>query len=184
MSQGYPTSTTGQGNGMAVAALVTGMIGLVLGVATGWIPCVGLFIPLVPTLLAVIFGGVGMSRARQGAPHGGIATAGLACGVLGLVITIGFQGLWGLAIKMGVDEAGGIQGLQQKIEKAGEEFEAEMKRLEEEMEKEQSKFEIPIEDEKKAEPAKPDAAAPKEGARPGETESTVKESPPETNGSR
>lgn len=56
MSQGQVAP---QGNGIAVAGLVLGLIGLLLAVATGWIPCVGLMLPLIPTVLAIIFGFVG-----------------------------------------------------------------------------------------------------------------------------
>jgi hypothetical protein len=152
MSQG--TQTTPQGNGLAVAALVLGLLGLLLAVATGWIPCVGLFLPLIPTLLAVIFGFVGRGRASQGAPHGGVATAGLACGIIGLLFTIGFQIFWGAAVGTAVKEAGGIQGLQQQMEEG---MQKSMEELQKEMEAEQKKIELQIEEEKKKTEALPPA---------------------------
>ena len=48
-------------NGMAVAALVLGAIGFVLGL----IPIIGGFLFWVPALLAVIFGFVGLSNASK-----------------------------------------------------------------------------------------------------------------------
>ncbi len=69
------------GNGMAVAGLVLGILGLVL--------C---FIPVFGQILAVlgiIFGAVGMSKANKiGGKGKGLATAGLATGLLGLIAGI------------------------------------------------------------------------------------------------
>jgi hypothetical protein len=159
MSQGYQTAP--QGNGLAVAALVLGLLGLLLSVATGWIPCVGLFVPLIPTILAIIFGFVGKGRAKQGAPHGGVATAGLACGVIGLLLTIGFQIFWGAAVGKAVKDAGGIESIQKQMEEGMQKSMNEMQR---EMEAEQKKMELQIEDGKKAVES-PDKA-PGDGSQP------------------
>ncbi len=70
-----------QGNGMAVAGLVLGILGLVFC----WVAIIG----WIMALLGVIFGGVGMSKANKiGGKGKGMAVAGLACGVLGLVVGI------------------------------------------------------------------------------------------------
>jgi hypothetical protein len=151
MSQGYQSAP--QGNGLGVAALVLGLLGLLLAVVTGWIPCVGLFIPLIPTLLAVIFGFVGRGRASQGAPHGGVATAGLACGVIGLLLTIGFQIFWGAAVGTAVKEAGGLESFQKQMEEG---MQKSMEEIQKEIEAEQKKLELQIDEEKK----KPDATPP------------------------
>jgi hypothetical protein len=87
-----------RGNGSAIAALVTGLVGLVLTVVTGWIPFVGFFLILLPTMLAIIFGMVGKAQARRGAPYGATATAGLTCGFIGLLLTALMQACWGLLI--------------------------------------------------------------------------------------
>src|SRR5262245_37696897 len=87
-----------RGNGLAIAALITGLIGLVLTVATGWIPIVGFFLMLFPSVLAIIFGLVGKAQARRGASHGGAAAAGLTCGFVALLLTSLMQLCWGVLI--------------------------------------------------------------------------------------
>ena len=70
-----------QGNGMAVAGLVLGIIGLVFC----WVAILGWIL----ALLGVIFGGLGMGKANKIGGRGkGMAVAGLVCGVLGLIIGI------------------------------------------------------------------------------------------------
>jgi type II secretory pathway pseudopilin PulG len=70
-----------QGNGMAVAGMVLGILGLALC----WLPFVGWLC----ALLGIILGGLGMSKAKQVAGKGkGMAIAGLICGLLGLLIGV------------------------------------------------------------------------------------------------
>jgi uncharacterized Tic20 family protein len=72
---GYPGPATRQGNGLAIAALVCGIIGLLLfGIVLG--------------PLAIIFGGIGLSRANKGAPHRGMAVAGLVLGIIDVVLLV------------------------------------------------------------------------------------------------
>jgi len=81
----YFVPTTSQGNGQAIAALVLGITSIIFcwwGVMT-----------LAQVVLALIFGGVGISKANKGAPNRGIAVAGLVLGLIGLV----FHFLIGLA---------------------------------------------------------------------------------------
>lgn len=68
------------GNGLAVAALVLGIVSLVLF-------CVW-YVSLPCSILAIIFGKIGRGRAREGASGGGMATAGMVCGVIALCIAI------------------------------------------------------------------------------------------------
>ncbi len=68
-------------NGQAVAALVLGIVSLVLF----WIPFVG----LVCGILGVVFGWLGMQRADRGTTGKGMAVAGLVTGIIGTLI-----GLW------------------------------------------------------------------------------------------
>jgi hypothetical protein len=68
----YPYPVTQASNGLAVAALVCGLVGLVI-----------FWIVLAP--LAIIFGSIGRSRAKQGASGKGMATAGLVLGIVGIV---------------------------------------------------------------------------------------------------
>jgi hypothetical protein len=53
---------------MATASLVLGILGF--------------FLPFL-SILAVIFGGIGISKANQGAPGKGLAVAGLVMGIVG-----------------------------------------------------------------------------------------------------
>lgn len=71
-----------QGNGLAVASLVLGITSIVF---CWW----GLF-TLVQVVLAVVFGGVAIRAANQGAGHKGLAVAGLACGIAGFIAYVLF----------------------------------------------------------------------------------------------
>jgi hypothetical protein len=65
---------TGQnGNGLAIAGLVCGLVGL-------------LFFPIVLGPLALIFGGIGWSKANRGAKHKGMAIAAVVLGIADLVL--------------------------------------------------------------------------------------------------
>jgi hypothetical protein len=55
-------------NGMATASLVLGILGF--------------FLPIL-SVLALIFGGIGISKANQGAGGKGLAVAGLVLGIVG-----------------------------------------------------------------------------------------------------
>ena len=68
---GAPAGRTGDGNGMAVAGLVCGLVGL-------------LFFPIILGPLALIFGGVGWSKANRGAKHKGMALAAVILGIADL----------------------------------------------------------------------------------------------------
>lgn len=67
---GYPQPRPG--NGLAIASLVCGIVGLLI-----------LWIVLSP--LAIIFGAIGLSRANRGASGHGQAMAGLILGIIGIV---------------------------------------------------------------------------------------------------
>ena len=141
MSQSY--QTTPQGNGLAVAALVLG----ILGVLVSWIPCVGWVLGLLLAVLAIIFGFVGKGKASQGAPHGGVAIAGLATGFLALIIAIGVP-LWIFVVAKGeIDKQGGIKGI---VEKAQQEAQKQMDEAGRQMEEQQKGMEIQIDEGKKA----------------------------------
>jgi Domain of unknown function (DUF4190) len=62
-------------NGLAIASLVCGIVGLII------------FAPILGPL-AIIFGAVGLSRAKSGAGHRGMAIAGLVLGVIDVVLWI------------------------------------------------------------------------------------------------
>lgn len=65
-------------NGMGTAALVLGIVGLLLSIV---------LIGALPAILAIIFGAIGRARARRGeATNGGAALAGIITGVLAIVV--------------------------------------------------------------------------------------------------
>ena len=74
------------GNGIAIAAMVCGIV----SVALGWIPVV-FAIAVVLAVLAIIFGIVGVRRARETGRRRGFAIAGIVTG--GLAIPIAVVGL-------------------------------------------------------------------------------------------
>ena len=70
-------------NGLGVAGMVCGIIGLVFG----FIPLFGIFFAVPLGILGVVFGAVGLRRAKRGeANNRGVAIAGLVTGILALVI--------------------------------------------------------------------------------------------------
>ena len=80
--QGAPVDQN-QGNGMAVAGLVLGIIGLVLF----FVP----FICQILALLGIIFGALGMGKAKKiGGKGNGMAVTGLVLGVLAMIISVAF----------------------------------------------------------------------------------------------
>jgi bacteriorhodopsin len=66
------TTRTRRGNGLAIAGFVCSLVGT-------------LFLWIVLAPLGIIFGSVGLSRARHGAPHRGLAIAAIVIGVLDIV---------------------------------------------------------------------------------------------------
>jgi hypothetical protein len=72
---GYPQPQARPSNGLAVASLVCGIVGvLIFGIILG--------------PLAVIFGAVGLSRANNGASGKGMAVAGLVLGLIAAILAI------------------------------------------------------------------------------------------------
>src|SRR5579863_6740502 len=69
-----------QGNGLAVAGMICGILSIVLF----WVPVFGWIL----ALLGVIFGAVGISKANKVGKGKGMAIAGLACGLLSVLISI------------------------------------------------------------------------------------------------
>jgi uncharacterized protein DUF4190 len=78
----YPAQPS---NGLAVASLVLGIVGLVFS----FIPIVGVIAwPMV--ILGIVFGGIALNKANQAPASSskGMAIAGLVCSIIGLVICI------------------------------------------------------------------------------------------------
>jgi hypothetical protein len=70
--QAAPVRTQG-GNGLAIAGLVCGLVGILL-------------FNYILGPLAIIFGGVGLSRAKRGAGHRGMALAAVILGIVDLIV--------------------------------------------------------------------------------------------------
>lgn len=67
-----------QGNGLAIAGMILGITCIIF---SWW----GIF-TLVQVVLAITFSAIGRGHAKRGAPHGGMATAGLVLGIVGAVL--------------------------------------------------------------------------------------------------
>ncbi|MGE0546161.1 MAG: DUF4190 domain-containing protein [Kofleriaceae bacterium] len=78
--QGYGQPPVSRGNGLAVAGLVTGILGLLM--------CFIPFLGWILALLGIIFGAVGVNKANKGASGKGLAMAGLITGSIGLILGV------------------------------------------------------------------------------------------------
>jgi hypothetical protein len=81
-SAGYPATQARLGNGMAVAALVLGIVGFFL---TGIPFFVGFFLGGIPNVLAIIFGITGIVRGRRVGRGTAIAIVGLILGGIAFI---------------------------------------------------------------------------------------------------
>lgn len=77
------TAGTGR-NGPAVAAMVLGIV----SIGIGWLPFV-VALGIVASVLAIVFGVVGRSRARRTGAGAGYALAGLITGLVGALVCVG-----------------------------------------------------------------------------------------------
>ena len=66
---------TTQRNGLAVAGLVCGIVGLLL-------------FNFILGPLAIIFGGIGLSRANHGADHGRMSVAAIVLGIVDIILFV------------------------------------------------------------------------------------------------
>jgi hypothetical protein len=67
---------------MAVAAMVLGILSVVLNILLGWIPVIGQIICMILGILAIILGVTGMKKQPE---KKGMAVAGLVLGIIGTV---------------------------------------------------------------------------------------------------
>lgn len=105
---GYGAPPARPRNGFGIAALVLGLLALVL--------CWTIIGGILLGLLALIFGLIGRARARRGeATNGGMSVAGLVLGVLGLLLGIG---LFAFGVSVINSPAG--RDYQQCIQQAGD----------------------------------------------------------------
>jgi len=98
---------------MAIAALILGIVSL--GLFCIW------YVALPCAILAIIFGIIGRNRAKAGASGGGMATAGLVCGVIAVGVAILMIGLVCAGISMFGAE--GLEQFQQVLEEAAQQAE-------------------------------------------------------------
>lgn len=87
--QGYypvqPYAVPAPSNGAAVAAMVLGIVGVVLC----WIPFID-FVAAIVGILAIVFGVVGSGRANRIGTGKGMAIAGIVLGIIAVAITVLF----------------------------------------------------------------------------------------------
>lgn len=81
----YNVTQAPPSNGLAVAALVLGIIGLILFFSVWGGIILG--------ALAIVFGALGRANAKKGAANGGLATAGLVLGIVAVVASFLFLAL-------------------------------------------------------------------------------------------
>lgn len=98
---GYGQGGYGQGhglrNGFGVAALVTGIVGLLVS----FVPLVGI-IGGISGLVAIVFGFLALGRVKRGeANNRGAAVAGIVTGILAIVITALWLAFWGSVFNKG-----------------------------------------------------------------------------------
>ena len=92
-------------NGMAVASLVLGIIGGLIGVWAPF-PIFGIIagaIAFIPALLAIIFGHTGLRTSKRTGTGRGPAITGLVFGYATLAIIIAATLFWGSVIAFGTD---------------------------------------------------------------------------------
>src|SRR5579884_4062159 len=74
------------GNGIAIAAMVCGIVGLVFC----WIPVVDI-ISIILGALGIVFGFIGNNRARElGGSGRGMAITGIVCGIIAIALSVLF----------------------------------------------------------------------------------------------
>ena len=78
----YVQQAPAPANPLATTALVLGILAVVL--------CWSVWLGIILGTLASSFGGIGLSRAKNGAPTKGMATAGLILGIVGIVLSVLF----------------------------------------------------------------------------------------------
>jgi hypothetical protein len=66
---------TARSNGLAIAGLVCGIVGLFIA-------------NIILGPLAIVFGGIGLSRANRGAPHRGMSIAAIILGIVAIGVWV------------------------------------------------------------------------------------------------
>lgn len=68
-------------NGMAIAALVCGVLSLIIVWFLGWLG-------IILAICSIVFAGLGMKKAKLTGTGNGLAVGGLVCGIISLVVCI------------------------------------------------------------------------------------------------
>lgn len=68
-------------NGMAIAALVCGVLSLIIVWFLGWLG-------IILAICSIVFAGLGMKKAKLTGSGNGLAVGGLVCGIISLVVCI------------------------------------------------------------------------------------------------
>lgn len=108
---GYPPNPQGpqtqqpQGNGLAVAGMVLGIITLLLC----WVP----FLNWILALLAIVFGAVGIGRAAKVGRGKGMAITGIVCGAVGAILGVVILVLAVRGVKKFAHDIQGMEGKQE-----------------------------------------------------------------------
>lgn len=96
----YPSAPTGPRNGLGVAALVTAIVGLLLV----WSVVPGFVVGIV----AVVMGFLARGRCKRGeADNNAVATAGVALGIVAVVLSMAFIVIWSTLGMHWFNEVGG-----------------------------------------------------------------------------
>jgi hypothetical protein len=80
-----PQSASGDSNGVALAALVVGIVSLLFAVVGLFV--LPLFLSIPGGVVAIVLGVIGRRRAKAGADRSGQAVAGLVTGIVALVVS-------------------------------------------------------------------------------------------------
>ncbi|MFE7532138.1 hypothetical protein ACFU7Y_41540 [Kitasatospora sp. NPDC057542] len=139
----YPIPAPQPRNGLGIAAMVLGIVGVALSLAV-----ILFWLSWLPALLAVVFGAIGLGYVRKGlATNRAMALAGVILGVTGLLVSVG-AGVFVVARVHEVNEErqaeadaararfeAATKAAEERAAKERERIEAERKRIEAEQEK-------------------------------------------------
>ena len=104
-----PAETASPSKGFGIAALVLGILSIVF-LCLSWHPVFAL-IDLVLSIFAIVLGAVGMSRAKKSHASAGLAIAGLVCGIVGTVLSLGFLVCWAACAVTAVSATNGLKSM-------------------------------------------------------------------------
>ena len=110
-----PASLPPKAHGLGIAGMVLGIVGLVFA----FIPCVNI-VGIILGIVGVILAAVGRSKSPKG--HQGMATAGVVCSILAIVIGV----IWWYRLANAVNE--GVGGFDEFAKQLQQEMQKEMQK--------------------------------------------------------